>query len=68
MLADRRERAEGAVTAAREAAIVSLPAAAWQLIQQRAVTTGIKAELGAGGGDLRLRADIPGPVRAAETP
>lgn len=67
MLADRRERAEGAVAAAREAAIVSLPAAAWQLIQQRAVTTGIKAELGAGGGALRLRADIPGPVRAAET-
>jgi hypothetical protein len=62
MLADRRERAEGAVVAAREAAIVSLPEAAWRLIQQRAITTGIKAELGAGGGDLHLRAEIKGPA------
>ena len=58
MIADRRVRAEGAVTAAREAAIVSLPAAAWRDIQQRAATTGIVAVLDAGGGDLRLRADI----------
>jgi two-component system, NarL family, sensor histidine kinase DegS len=61
MIADRRVRAEGAVTAAREAAIVALPAAAWREIQQRATTTGIVAELGAGGGDLRLRADIAEP-------
>ena len=58
MLADRKERAEGAAVAAREAAIVALPANAWREIQQRAATTGIVAKLGAGGGDLRLRAEI----------
>jgi two-component system sensor histidine kinase DegS len=68
MLADRRERAEGAATAAREAAVVSLPAAAWHLIQQRAITTGITAELSAGGGELRLRAGIPGLSDAAPEP
>jgi hypothetical protein len=68
MLADRRERAEGAAVAAREAAVVSLPAAAWHLIQQRAITTGITAELSAGGGDLRLRAGIPGLSDAAPEP
>ncbi|HEY8799876.1 MAG TPA: histidine kinase [Candidatus Limnocylindrales bacterium] len=68
MLADRRERAEGAVTAAREAAIVSLPEATWREIQQRATTTGIHAELGPGGGDLHLRADIAEPADAAPEP
>jgi hypothetical protein len=68
MLADRRERAEGAVVAARQAAIVSLPEAAWHLIQQRAITTGITAELGAGGGDLHLRAEIKGPADDATEP
>jgi two-component system sensor histidine kinase DegS len=64
MLADRRERAEGAAAAARSAAVVALPAESWREIQQRAATTGILAELGAGGGDLRLRADIAEPVDA----
>jgi two-component system sensor histidine kinase DegS len=68
MLAERRERAEGAVVAAREAAIVSLPDAVWLLIQQRAITTGIKAELSEGGGDLRLLANIPGLSDAALEP
>jgi len=68
MLADRRERAEGAVVAAREAAIVSLPEATWRLIQQRAITTGITAELGAGGGDLHLRTEIKGPADEATEP
>ena len=68
MLADRRERAEGAVTAARQAAIVSLPEATWREIQQRATTTGIHAELGPGGGDLHLRADIAEPADAAAEP
>jgi two-component system sensor histidine kinase DegS len=68
MLADRRERAEGAVTAARQAAIVSLPEATWREIQQRATTTGIFAELGPGGGDLHLRADIAEPADAAAEP
>jgi two-component system sensor histidine kinase DegS len=68
MIADRRERAEGAVTAAREAAIVSLPAAAWREIQQRAATTGITAELASGGGELRLRAEIAETVEPADAP
>ena len=68
MIADRRERAEGAVTAAREAAIVALPADAWREIQQRATTTGIVAELSAGGGELRLRAEIAEPTTDAAHP
>jgi two-component system, NarL family, sensor histidine kinase DegS len=68
MIADRRERAEGAVSAAREAAIVALPEAAWREIQQRAASTGIVAELSAGGGDLRLQAEIAEPVDAATEP
>jgi hypothetical protein len=68
MITERRERAEGAVTAAREAAIVALPAAAWREIQQRAATTGIAAELSAGGGDLHLRAEIAEPSDAASEP
>ncbi|HEX5822933.1 MAG TPA: histidine kinase, partial [Candidatus Limnocylindrales bacterium] len=65
MIADRRERAEGAVISAREAALVALPAASWREIQQRAATTGIVAELGAGGGELRLRAEITDPSDAS---
>jgi two-component system sensor histidine kinase DegS len=65
MLADRRQRAEGAAQAARQAAIVALPATAWREIQQRAASIGIKVELGAGGSDLRLRADITEPVADA---
>jgi hypothetical protein len=67
MLVERRERAEGAVTAAREAAIVSLPPAVWHLIQQRALSTGIRAELLGGGGELRLRADIAAAADVAPT-
>jgi hypothetical protein len=58
MMADRRERAEAKSAAAREAAIVSLPASTWREIENRAATTGIGAELGDGGATLRLRADI----------
>jgi two-component system sensor histidine kinase DegS len=68
MLEDRRERAEGAAVAAREAAIVALPSAAWREIQQRAATTGVSAELGEGGGELRLRADITEPEDATTEP
>jgi len=68
MLADRKERAEDAAVAAREAAIVALPAATWREIQQRAATTGIAAELGSGGGDLRLRVEIAEPADAAAGP
>ena len=57
-MADRRERAEAKSAAAREAAIVALPASTWREIQQRATTTGILAELSDGGGTLHVRADL----------
>lgn len=58
MMADRQERAEARSVAAREAAIVALPASTWREIENRAATTGILAELESGGGALQLRADI----------
>jgi hypothetical protein len=64
MIADRRERAEAAMSAAREAAIVSLPAATWREIQQRAATTGVEAELEDGGATLLLRAELGAPSDA----
>jgi two-component system sensor histidine kinase DegS len=59
MIEDRREQAEAAAEAARNAAIVALPAGAWREIQQRAATVGMSAELVAGGGELRIAVDIP---------
>jgi two-component system sensor histidine kinase DegS len=67
MLADRREQAESAADAARDAAVVSLPAATWREIEQRAVTTGIAAELSDGGGTLRLRVELGSASGAGET-
>jgi two-component system sensor histidine kinase DegS len=58
MMADRQERAASRSAAAREAAIVALPAATWREIQQRATTTGIAAELSEGGGVLQVRAEL----------
>jgi two-component system sensor histidine kinase DegS len=58
MMADRRDRAEAAAVAARDAAVVALSTATWREIQQRAITTGIVAELADGGGTLRLRVDL----------
>jgi hypothetical protein len=58
MLVDRREQAQSAVSAARDAAVVSLPAAIWREIEQRATTTGISAELAEDGGSLHLHAEI----------
>ena len=59
MIADRRERAEarGRRRPARPRSC-RCPPPTWREIEQRATTTGIVAELEAGGGDLRLRADI----------
>jgi two-component system sensor histidine kinase DegS len=59
MIEDRREQAEAAVESARNAAIVSLPAAAWREIQQRAASVGIGAELLAGGAELVIGVDLP---------
>jgi len=67
MLADRREQAESAAEAARDAAVVSLPAATWREIEQRAVTTGIHADLSDGGGTLRLRVELGSAGGAGET-
>jgi two-component system, NarL family, sensor histidine kinase DegS len=58
MMAERQERAATKSAAAREAAIVSLPATTWREIQQRAASTGIAAELGEGGGVLEIRAEL----------
>ncbi|MBA2719582.1 MAG: hypothetical protein H0U52_10125 [Chloroflexi bacterium] len=58
MMADRRERAEEAAVAARDAAVVALPPTTWREIQQRALTTGVAAELSDGGGALLLRLEI----------
>jgi hypothetical protein len=69
MLADRREQAEAAAVAAREAAVVALPEATWREIQQRAASTAITAELGEGGASLHLRAEIASAERPPlETP
>ena len=59
-LADERDAAEAAI----RDAIVALPAAKWREIQGRAASIGVKAELLADGGEVRLVADIP----ALETP
>jgi two-component system sensor histidine kinase DegS len=59
MMDDRRVQAEAAAEAARAAALVVLPASAWQEIEQRANTLGITVELLGGGGDLRIAADLP---------
>jgi two-component system, NarL family, sensor histidine kinase DegS len=58
MMADRRQQAEDSATAAREAAIVALPGSTWREIEQRAMATGIRAELVDAGGTLLLRADV----------
>jgi two-component system sensor histidine kinase DegS len=68
MMAERRERAEKKSVAAREAAIVALPAATWREIQQRATTTGIVAELSEGGGTLHVRAELGTVGGAADEP
>jgi hypothetical protein len=65
MMADRRERAEARSDAAKAAAVVALPPAAWREIQQRAASTGITAELSDGGGTLSLRAELE-PLEAEE--
>jgi hypothetical protein len=67
MLEDRRSQAESAVSSARQAAVVSLPPATWHEIEQRALTTGIAAELSDGGGTLRLRVDVGATSGAGET-
>jgi two-component system sensor histidine kinase DegS len=58
MMADRKERAAARSAAAREAAIVALPASTWREIEGRATTTGIAAELSDGGGTLHVRAEL----------
>jgi hypothetical protein len=60
MLVDRRSKAEAAASAARDAAVAALPPSIWREIQQRAASTGIRAELADSGGTLRLRVAIEG--------
>jgi two-component system, NarL family, sensor histidine kinase DegS len=58
MMADRREQAEAAAEAARNAAIVSLPPQAWRDIQQRAASVGITTELLTDGGELSISVEL----------
>jgi two-component system, NarL family, sensor histidine kinase DegS len=64
MLGDRREQAEAAAVAARDAAAVALSAATLREIRQRAATIGISVDLADAGATLRLHADAP----SAEAP
>src|SRR4029079_15498388 len=57
MMGERRSQAEAAAVAAREAAIVGMPATTWREIQQRAASSEITAELREGGSLLHLRAE-----------
>jgi two-component system sensor histidine kinase DegS len=59
MMADRREQAEAAAEAARNAAVVSLPPQAWRDIQHRGLSVGITTELLADGGELMIGVDLP---------
>ncbi len=68
MMAERQERAASKSAAAREAAIVALPAATWREIQQRATTTGIAVELSEGGAVLQVRAELGTPAGDADEP
>jgi hypothetical protein len=68
MMAERRDRATARSAAAREAAIVSLPASTWREIEQRAASTGIAADLSDGGGTLRLRAELAAEPGASDEP
>ena len=68
MMTERRERAEARSSAAREAAIVALPASTWREIENRAATTGIEADLSDGGGTLQLRAEIGTTEDGADEP
>jgi two-component system, NarL family, sensor histidine kinase DegS len=63
MMDDRRDDRKAAAEAARTAAIVTLPAAAWRDIQQRASTMGVTVELLDGGGTLHLA--VPAGERGA---
>jgi two-component system sensor histidine kinase DegS len=68
MMADRRVRAEEVARDARDAAVVTLPVTTWREIQQRALTTGVVAELSDSGGTLSLRVDIGTPADGADEP
>jgi two-component system sensor histidine kinase DegS len=59
MMADRREQAEAAAEAARNAAVVSLPPQAWRDIQGRGLSVGITTELLADGGELVIGVELP---------
>jgi hypothetical protein len=58
MIDERRVAAEAATEAARSSAIVTLPAASWREIQQRAASLGVGVDLVASGGELRISVDL----------
>ena len=64
MMEDRRADERDAAEAAVRDSIVHLPPATWREIQDRAASIGVTVELLAGGGELRLLAEIPPPDAA----
>ena len=60
MVAERRAKHEQAVTAARKAAAIRLPASLQRDLIHRAATIGLEAEILEDGGCLRLTAVVPG--------
>jgi len=60
MVEQRRADEREAIEAAEREAIVVLPSTTWREIQSRAASVGVVAELLAGGGELRLVADLRG--------
>jgi len=68
MLGERREQAEARAVAARDAAVVALPAATWREIQQRASSTGISVFQLEGGAALHLKVEAPASPDGAAAP
>jgi two-component system, NarL family, sensor histidine kinase DegS len=68
MLGERREQAEARAVAARDAAVVSLPAATWREIQQRASSTGISVFQLEGGAALHLKVEAAASLDGGAAP
>ena len=68
MLGERREQAEARAVAARDAAVVALPAATWREIQQRASSTGISVFQLEGGAALHLKVEAPASADGGAAP
>ena len=59
LVEERRAAKRKAAEAAVRAAVVALPPTTWREIQDRAVSVGVEAELGADGSHLHLETELP---------